>query len=101
MWNFRGDKKNHVEFPGDLVLGLKICEGCFGCATQFCGVSSSAIGRSFVLSGISRGKKPKKKWLKKVCPQPPPPALFFSGIALFIPQYDARYMKSSPGSIFE
>ena len=36
---FRGDqeRKNHMEFPGVLVLGLKSSEGG---VTQFCGVSS-------------------------------------------------------------
>ena len=35
-----------------------------------------------------------------MCPQHPL-FVFFSGIAHYIPQYDARYMKSSPGSISE
>ena len=85
---FQGwSRKNHVEFPGVLVLGLKISEGCCGCATQFCGVSSSAIGWSFVLSGISRGKVRNLKIpgeVQKSVSSTPPPTHFFSGIAHYI-----------------
>ena len=42
-------KKNHVKFPGILVLGCKISEGCSTILLSF-------LGSSFVLSGIFRGK---------------------------------------------
>ena len=45
------EKSNHVEFPGVLVLVLKISEGC---NAQFCRVSR---GEALFLSGISRGKE--------------------------------------------
>ena len=38
MWNFQGfSRTNRVEFPGLLVLGLKVSE--LRGVTQFCGVS--------------------------------------------------------------
>ena len=42
-------KKNHVKFPGILVLGLKVSEGCNTILWSF-------WGSSFVLSGIFMSK---------------------------------------------
>ena len=45
MWYF----KKKLKFPGILVLGLKISEGCNTILLSF-------QGSSFILSGILRGK---------------------------------------------
>ena len=73
--------KNNVEFPGVLVLGFRISEGCI--VTQFCGVSR--VKSCFVWNFQGQSRKPKNsggdgQGVKKLCPQlfpspnPPPPS---------------------------
>ena len=76
-WIFQGLVRNNVEFPGVLVLGLKISKGWKNCFWIF-------SGWSLVLSEISMGEVKKTKNsrgdFKKVLSSTPP-VCFFSGIA--------------------
>ena len=76
-WIFQGLIKNNVEFPGVVVLGLKISKGWKNCFWIF-------SGWSLVLSEISMGEVKKTKNsrgdFKKVLSSTPP-VCFFSGIA--------------------
>ena len=58
-------RKNNVQFPGVLVLGLKISKGCNRILQSF-------QRWSFVLSAISRGKVRNLKICLKSCPHSPP-----------------------------
>ena len=82
-WSFQMLSKNNVEFPGVLVLGLKISEGCNTILWSF-------YGWSFVLYGISRDRAKrlnkvffKNKSMSSTLSPPSHTTFFFAAIAQY------------------